>query len=188
MPVHAAWYRSAAGWAPAAIGAGGPGDVGQLTAVTPAGARLIAVGDARLFASVDGGSWDPLPGDVAAGSTISVAWGGGRLLSVGNAADSAQFRLSSDGATWVDVTPQDARAARVLGLTFRDGLFVAVGGGGGGARSWLSLDGETWQVGRSIDGGTGAEMADVVWGSGSFVAVGARGTDAAIWSGEVTRP
>jgi len=152
-----------------------------MTSVTSGGSRFVAVGYNiggyyPVYAtSTDGSTWTtpaPMNGSTAivVPGRISVTYGGGRFVAVGNTV----YATSTDGSTWT--TP-----ARILdsmnSVTYGSSKFVAVGQVNNGPPLYtISTDGSTWTTPNTMNGYTGyAMMESITYGGGRFVAVGYTG-------------
>ncbi len=156
---------------------GGPGLI-AVGEVRPSSDQwwLIAPGDAAVWLSEDGRTWERVPDpdgvftgglmidDIAATSSGYVAIGAAEESGFANAA----VWLSADGHSWSRVDSPNFVEANMNAVAVGDPGIVAVGGG----FIWFSPDGRTWsQVETPRAAGLLRDVAFADWG---FVAVGAR--------------
>jgi hypothetical protein len=182
----AAWIRPSGGvWRDATLPA--PVDEGfDFTRVASTSLGFLALGPA-LASSSDGETWAiesvPLSGS-AVGADI--AEGDGRLVIVG---EDRGRPLVWVGRRPVDLEPVDVASARgsMVAVVYVRGRFVAVGNGPDGGLAWASTDGRVWRRASRVERGASSRMVDVATDGERLIAVGAWGTEAAVWSHEETR-
>lgn len=135
------------------------------------GAKFVAVGSYVAATSPDGINWSVGTGISTSNYCYSVAYGGGRYVAVGatsGTSSAGSISTSTDGKTWVDVTP--AGVVALYSVTYGNGQFVAVGLGG---TIVTSRDGATWTTAKS---NTAFTLNTVKYGGGQFVAAGSTAT------------
>ncbi len=107
-----------------------------------------------------------------------VAFGNGLYVAVGL---DATIATSPDGAAWT-IRRMNTALSTLNGIEFANGLFVAVGMGSptriGGALIMTSTDGANWSIVDSVADTINAQLRDVAYGGGTWVAVGFGGTKA----------
>ncbi len=179
--------------------AGGPGFVAVgWTGSSPSEGHVD--GDAAVWTSVDGITWEPVPsqGNVFTdGKMARVIVGGPGLVAVGNVEGdddwAAAIWTSPDGLTWTRVPHDDAvlGEASMGDVTVGGPGLVAVGDVESGAAVWTSVDGTIWTrvphdpavFGDDSDlsmsavtvGGPGLVAVGLDWSGGSTA-------DAVIWT------
>ena len=168
-----------------------PGVVGWLAVGSDGGA---GEGDAAVWLSLDGSSWERVADDGALGGAGAqalhgVTAGDGGLTAVGVDGASAAAWSSTDGRTWVQ---SELGPGQASGIAARPGgAVVAVGstaGDGLDAAVWRSADGRTRErvTGDDLSGHADQELAAVTAGDDLAVVVGRSdrggGDDAAAWA------
>ena len=164
--------------------AGGPGLVAVgWTGSSPSEGHVD--GDAAVWTSVDGITWEPIPsqGNIFTdGQMARVIVGGPGLVAVGNVEGdddwAAAIWTSSDGTTWTRVPHDEAvlGQASMQDVTVGGPGLVAVGNDSNGAAVWTSADGISWSrvpPSDSVASWDGeASMTAVTVGGPGLVAVG----------------
>jgi hypothetical protein len=135
-----------------------------------------------LYSSTDGNSWEemgPAPSCIADGDCFnpgvecgitSLTYGAGIYVAV---CSSGRIFSSPDGSSWLQSTAPSLEGLR--GVVYENGVFVAVGAG---ATALVSTDGIQWAKSSSMPPESeyplafSYDLAAVVFGHGSFVAVG----------------
>lgn len=138
------------------------------------GGQAIGGGLRYLATSTDNGvTWTPRTSNYAQDGVIkSVTYGAGKYVAVGNNGGTIS---SSDGVTWTNITGSNGGSGGDWGqIVFANGLFVCVGSRPGADQIRTSADGVTWTA-RSGPFTNADGAADVTFGGGLFVVVGAGG-------------
>lgn len=154
-------------------------------AAVAAGDRLVAVGGSGNVRAYDGAAWSDaaIPG---AASLSTLAWGGGRLVTVGDGCCGTQpgaglRATSADGRAWTVASNASAGTDFRFGQVIWDGVRFVASGSQYDARTYASADGGAWVATRA-DHGVGA----LVRFDGTYVGAGAgiiyRSSDAAHWT------
>lgn len=182
---------------------GGPGDQrAEAVAAAPGGGGgWVAVGtdagvgdgDAAVWRSADGRSWERVADDGGLGgpgsqAALDVTVGPGGLTAVGVGDGSAQSWTSSDGGAWTPLPIGDGVAAAGVAADERAVAAGSAAADGLDAAVWRRSEGPSWerQEGGELSGPLDQELAAVAVGDALAVAVGATnlggGDDAAVWS------
>lgn len=129
---------------------------------------------------------------------FDITYGNGIFVAVGwDGFGGSNIWSSTDGVHWTSHT--NATVSNFNGLTFGGGLFVAVGdgsvpiGNGGGQTNvniYTSPDGMVWTP-QTTHQWSGAELLDVAYGAGAYVAIDAAGvtyrsTTGSNWTGQAS--
>ena len=131
---------------------------GEVRGVAFGNNMFVAVGSG-ILTSPDGISWTPRDGTNR--YLFSAAYGNNTFVVTGSGA----FGTSSDGVTWI----QKYTPGSWTGITFGNNTFVAVDFTCDLGGIFTSLDGITWTMKYSAGC---IQLSEVVYGAGSFVAVG----------------
>lgn len=126
---------------------------------------FIVVGEGGLIMrSVDGQAWTVRAAPNAAANFYDVAWGGNRWVVVGsNGAAGAIIVSDDDGMTWASVT-DNAGAVSNLCVEFGDRWLI-------GGRSGQVLVSDTGLAYTSADMGIQADVNDIAYNNGTWLAV-----------------
>jgi hypothetical protein len=154
------------------------GTSAALTAITYARGLFVAVGGATvILTSTNGTNWTGVNPGTGVYGLRGVASGGDKFVAVGGSSPAARggsITASPDGMSW---GPQNSGITleNFYGITWGNSLFVAVGGTGFAGSGYTnrilltSSDAFSW-INRLAD--TNSSLNGVVYGNGSFVAVG----------------
>jgi hypothetical protein len=135
-----------------------------LLGVTFGNGIFVAVGGGNIYSSTNGSNW--VLRVVRFGVSLSsVTFANGRFVVVGG----DTIVTSTDGLTWSDAALPFSLPRNLRSVTFANGTFVAVGDGRNSNGIWRSADGTNWSPAANAPM---AELEDVAFGNGLFVAVG----------------
>jgi hypothetical protein len=143
---------------------------------------LMGTSARKVNYSTDGNTWSQnAPGGVGNVKAFAYGIGSGaggqaRYILVGTGASTsvagAAYTNTDPSGTWT--WSGSVTGNPWYGAAFGNGTFVAVGGASGVARFSTSTEGITW-ADSTTPGSVSAQMWDVCWGGGKFVAVGKGG-------------
>ncbi|WP_353513883.1 hypothetical protein [Thermus sp. LT1-2-5] len=142
-----------------------------VNALARGGNRYVAVGDnGALFCSNDGETWLPAqaPGATPDWDLTAAVYTGSRFVAVGLG---GLVLASEDGCSWQVKREYSPIDGNFYALAYGEGKLVGASEGG---RFWISTDqGETWEA---VYAAVEANLNDIVFANGRFVAVGERTT------------
>jgi hypothetical protein len=152
------------------------------TSVTYGRGTWVAVasgGTANAYSTDGGTTWTAGAALPASATWTSVAYGGGKFVAVASGGTQAAYS-TNEGESWT--TAALPSSSNWKSVTFGNNRFVAVSSSSGTAAAY-SLDGITWEASTIIS----AAYQSVIYGQGTFLAVGATTTaasspDGIVWT------